>query len=330
MPGTYTVTFTLQGFNTFKRDGVEVSGSGVVTVNADMKVGEIAETITVTGQTSLVDVQQRRRPEGRHQGDRRRDARPAAWASTSPRSSRASSSAPAAASACANTNALASQDVGGTAGDTLHRTSRFTAASRPSSAQTIGGLSAATTIRFGESLSSSPSFTAMQEMTVNTSGADASMAGGGVQINYVPRDGGNTFKGLLFYSFANGAMQGTNYSSGSRDANGRLHAGRQLLLPRPHHAARRAEDRSTTSTPASAAPILKDKLWFFAQRARWTKAENYVPNDYPNRNFAVGTTSPTLLNAGTMVYTPDHDEGPLRRSAAAATSGNRPCACRGR
>jgi len=56
VPGSYTVTFTLQGFNTFKRDNVEVSGSGVVTVNADMKVGEIAETITVTGQTSLVDV----------------------------------------------------------------------------------------------------------------------------------------------------------------------------------------------------------------------------------------------------------------------------------
>ena len=47
--------------------------------------------------------------------------------------------------------------------------------------QTIGGVSAATTIRFGESLSSSPSFTAMQEMSMNTSGADASLAGGGVQ-----------------------------------------------------------------------------------------------------------------------------------------------------
>ena len=116
----------------------------------------------------------------------------------------------------ANTNALASQDVGGTAGDTF--TDLSIHGGKPAEQrQTIGGLSAATTIRFGESLSSSPSFTAMQEMTVNTSGADASMAGGGVQINYVPRDGGNTFKGLLFYSFANGGMQGTNYSSGTRD-----------------------------------------------------------------------------------------------------------------
>ena len=118
--------------------------------------------------------------------------------------------------------------------------------------QTIGGLSAATTIRFGESLSSSPSFTAMQEMSVNTSGADASLAGGGVQINYVPRDGGNTFKGLMFFSGANGAMQGTNYSTGIARRIGRLHAGREPVLPRPRRAARRAQVRSTTSIPATA------------------------------------------------------------------------------
>src|SRR5215831_748878 len=55
LPGTYTVTFTLSGFNVFKRDGIELSGSFVATINADMKVGAIAETITVTGQTPLVD-----------------------------------------------------------------------------------------------------------------------------------------------------------------------------------------------------------------------------------------------------------------------------------
>src|SRR6266513_3518795 len=40
-PGTYTVTATLTGFNTFKRDGVDVSGIAVITINADMKVGAI-------------------------------------------------------------------------------------------------------------------------------------------------------------------------------------------------------------------------------------------------------------------------------------------------
>src|SRR3974390_1692978 len=56
-PGTYSVTFTLPGFNTVKRDGIELQGSFVATVNADMKVGAIEETITVTGETPIVDIQ---------------------------------------------------------------------------------------------------------------------------------------------------------------------------------------------------------------------------------------------------------------------------------
>lgn len=56
-PGTYIITFTLSGFSTLKRDGVELSGSGVVTINGDLKVGGVAETITVTGETPVVDIQ---------------------------------------------------------------------------------------------------------------------------------------------------------------------------------------------------------------------------------------------------------------------------------
>src|SRR5262245_11304394 len=49
--GVYSITFTLTGFNTIKRDGIELSGNFAATVNADMKVGAIEETITVTGET---------------------------------------------------------------------------------------------------------------------------------------------------------------------------------------------------------------------------------------------------------------------------------------
>ena len=56
VPGTYTLTFTLAGFSTLKREGVEVSGAGVISINADMKVGGVAETVTVTGATPVVDV----------------------------------------------------------------------------------------------------------------------------------------------------------------------------------------------------------------------------------------------------------------------------------
>jgi len=56
-PGTYSLTYTLPGFTTVKRDGVELSGSGVLTINSEMRVGGIQETITVTGESPVVDTQ---------------------------------------------------------------------------------------------------------------------------------------------------------------------------------------------------------------------------------------------------------------------------------
>src|SRR5687767_8633491 len=60
-PGTYSVTFTLPGFNTTKRDGVELAGAFTASVDAELRVGALEETITVTGETPIVDVQSVRR-----------------------------------------------------------------------------------------------------------------------------------------------------------------------------------------------------------------------------------------------------------------------------
>src|SRR5678809_526205 len=56
-PGAYTVTFTLPGFSTVKREGVELSGNFTAVINAGLRVGALEETITVTGETPTVDVQ---------------------------------------------------------------------------------------------------------------------------------------------------------------------------------------------------------------------------------------------------------------------------------
>src|SRR6187397_359484 len=56
-PGVYALTFTLPGFSSVKREGIELAGSFTATVNADMRVGSLEETVTVTGQASVVDVQ---------------------------------------------------------------------------------------------------------------------------------------------------------------------------------------------------------------------------------------------------------------------------------
>src|SRR4051812_4497788 len=300
-PGTYSVTFTLTGFSTVRREGVELTGSFVASINADMKVGAVAETITVTGETPLVDVQSA--AVQRTVTKEVVDAIPTGRLGINLAALQPGIILGAGGSVGgANANSLGSQDVGGTAGDTF--TDLAIHGGKPAEQrQTIGGVSAATTIRFGESLSSSPSFTAMQEMTVNTAGADASMAGGGVQINYVPRDGGNTFRGLLFVTGANGAMQGTNYTSGTRDASGACTPQESLycrgLITQPG-----ALKQVYDFNPGFGGPIIRNRVWFFGT-ARWTKAENYVPNEYPNRNFIVGQTSPTLLNTTTMLYSPD-------------------------
>jgi hypothetical protein len=60
-PGTYSLTFRLTGFNIVKRDGIELSGTATLTIPVDMHVGTVAETITVTAATPVVDVQTARR-----------------------------------------------------------------------------------------------------------------------------------------------------------------------------------------------------------------------------------------------------------------------------
>ena len=61
LPGTYSVTFTLGGFTTVKRENIELSGTQTVTIPIEMRVGALAETITVAGETPLVDVQSAKR-----------------------------------------------------------------------------------------------------------------------------------------------------------------------------------------------------------------------------------------------------------------------------
>src|SRR5262249_8208069 len=55
-PGTYSLSFALTGFATVTRGGIELTSNFVATVNADMKVGGVSETVTVTGETPVVDV----------------------------------------------------------------------------------------------------------------------------------------------------------------------------------------------------------------------------------------------------------------------------------
>ena len=60
-PALYTVAFGLTGFTAIRREGIELTGSFIATINAELKVGAISETITVAGETPVVDVQTAKR-----------------------------------------------------------------------------------------------------------------------------------------------------------------------------------------------------------------------------------------------------------------------------
>ena len=60
-PAVTSITVALSGFSTVKRESVDVTGSGVIPINFQMRVGTVAETITVTGETPVVDTQSARR-----------------------------------------------------------------------------------------------------------------------------------------------------------------------------------------------------------------------------------------------------------------------------
>ncbi len=55
-PGTYSVTFTLTGFNKVVREGVELQGAFIATIDGELTVGSVSELITVTAASPVVDV----------------------------------------------------------------------------------------------------------------------------------------------------------------------------------------------------------------------------------------------------------------------------------
>jgi hypothetical protein len=199
-PGTYTVTFSLVGFATIKREGVELTGGFTATINADLKVGGLEESITVSGQTPLIDTQ-----------------------SVTQRKSLTSEMIDALPSGRSFQNLsvlvpgviipTTSQDVGGTGGERYQTLSVH--GSRPDHMPLVmngmpynnmnntgGGYNTTLVINTGT----------VQEMTVTTSALSAESRSSGVLSNTIPKEGGNAFRGYLFGNFTNSNLQSDNIS----------------------------------------------------------------------------------------------------------------------
>jgi hypothetical protein len=256
-PGAYVVTFTLPGFNTVRREGIELAGDFVATVNIEMRVGALEETITVTGEAPVVDVQSARQQQVL---DREliRDIP----------TSRQYYSVATLIPGVTVTNQT--QDVGGSA---LISTPDYVIhGGRPGDGRLqIDGLSVGSARSQGANRSMyAVNVGIAQETNVTTSGGLGEAETAGIVINAVPREGGNTLRGSFYFGYANSAMQGSNFNDALRAAG--ISAPNELL-------------RVWEVTPTVGGPIIRDKLWWLTS-ARHQGTRNLMAGMYYNKNAA--------------------------------------------
>lgn len=249
-PGVYTVTFSLSGFNGFKRDGIELEGSFVATVNADLRVGELTETITVSGESPIVDVTNSRRQQTI-------GADVIAAIPSSRQYFGLTTLVPAL--------NIQGNDIGGASGP-IFSVFQIHGGRRNEGQVLVDGLSMGFQ-GMGVSFYV-PEVGTAQEVTFSLSGGLGEAPTGGPQMNIVPRAGGNVFSGSLFVTGANGAMQGDNITQEIRDAG---LTGRNELK------------KLWEVNPALGGPIRRDRVWFYGT-FRHQGNRQLVAGMFENRN----------------------------------------------
>ncbi len=265
-PGTYSLTFTLTGFTTVKREGVELTGSFTATVNAELRVGAVAETVTVTGETPVVDVQ------------------------NASRETVLSKDVLNAIPTAGSYNSIVvlvpglfggQQDVstGPCNSCTFSAHGAILSGGRANSEARLllDGLSIAVPQAGGTNYLTDTRNA--QEVNFTTQGSTAEVESGGPVMNIIPRTGGNSFSGNGFGSWANDKLQGSNYTP-ALQAQG-------LAAPNPLI-------KLYDFSGAVGGPIQKDRIWFFLT-ARSQGSSSYIPIFY-NKNAG---------NPNAWLYVPD-------------------------
>jgi hypothetical protein len=272
-PGAYTVTFTLTGFNTVRREGIELSAGFTAAVNGDMRVGALEETVTVTGASPVVDTQN-----VRTQSVLQREVLDTLPTNKSMQGF--ASLIVGMSTAAATGTTFGRYDVGGNKTDAY-------------SGVTVHGLRMGdgrmlyNGMRFNNMVSSGGGSNKqyfvnqqdVQEVVLETSGGGAENENAGVHVNMVPRSGGNTFTGSFTTAYTNGSLQSNNLSDELR-ARG-LQTGTEIK-------------KIYDVGGGVGGPLKQDRLWFYTAHRGWGN-QDWAANNYHNKT------------PGTLLYTPDLD-----------------------
>ena len=263
-PGTYTVTFTLAGFNTVRREGVELTSGFTAAINADLRVGSIQETVTVTGESPIVDTQNtvRLATASREVMDvLPTDRNFVSFAALTP-------------------SVLVTgvrQNVGGSIPETgmnlvVHGSrasdSLITVEGMPIiNGGGTGGL------MYGNYLNNGLA----QEITFQTDSHNAEFERATVYSNFIPKEGSNQFRGSFFTRWAGESWQADNLSE-EQIAQG-LRSGNRI-------------DRIWDVNPNAGGPIIRDRLWVYGGYRHWG-TYNSVAGSFKDANFSDIFYTPT-------------------------------------
>jgi len=235
--GVYTMTFSLEGFSTVKREGVELPSNFTMTVNTELRVGSLEETLTVTGAAPTVDVQSTTKSQVLN--------REALDAIPTGRTIQGMGQLITGVS-------LNIPDVGGSRAMQQTYMSTHGLGAAQTTVQVDGlvvnGLDGDGAVQnyFNSSMS--------QEMVYTTSGAAADVSGGGVRLNMIPRDGGNIFSGSGFVGFQDKSFQSDNLTDDLK--------ARGMTTPD-------GIGKLSNFEGAVGGPIMKNKLWFAGSARRF-------------------------------------------------------------
>jgi hypothetical protein len=264
-PGVYSVEFSLPGFTTFRRDGIELTTGFTATVNGEMRVGSLEETITVTGASPVVDTQN-----VRNQSVLSRNVLEAIPAAHTTQGY--------AALTLGVSIISQQQDVGGNRGESVTASSIHGNRSADAS-RTLDGMGINTMLSTGGGVNYYYKINDVmaQEVTVTTDGQSAEYETGGIVTNIVPKAGGNVFSLYSNASYADKNFQTNNYSDELR--------ARGLAVP---PSVKRVGDFGV----GVGGPIKQDTLWFYTGHRRWDALQEQAGQYYNATHH-------------TLFYTPD-------------------------
>ncbi len=288
-PGLYSITFALPGFSTVLQENIELTSDFTATINANLRVGAVEETITVSAESPLVDVQSIT--------TRTVMTREVMDAIPTGRNIQAVGIMIPGTSLAPGGGGALSRDVGGS-GNLQQSPLQYRGSG--DTVQTIEGLRLNNLCAQGAYSGVYWNDGSFQELSYVTGADSAEMGQGGMRVNMVPKDGGNTFRGAIVGNFANGDFASDNCNSpgiGQACANSNLWGDLTYNVNNKLTNVSQIQD-VWDFNPSIGGPIMRDKLWFTYTFRHWgvnsIKADSYADLDPSPFRYTADFTNPGI------------------------------------